>query len=65
MSRDQYIKILESQLRRLNEVIDYKIMNRESYSKEARQHRELLIRIKKHSPSTRSFNKIASVFYYA
>ncbi len=49
MTREQYIQILERELKRLNQAIDLKIMSGERYSKEAKEHKILLRKIAEHN----------------
>lgn len=46
MTRTQYTKVIERELRALNEKIDRKIMRGESYSEESRKHKSLLQKMK-------------------
>lgn len=48
MSRNQYVKSLESEIRRLNHRIDQKIMRGENYFFESLRHKFLLRQLKKH-----------------
>jgi len=48
MTHAEYLKQIEHEIRKLNRVIDYKILNGEKYSKEAREHKSLLEIIWKH-----------------
>lgn len=46
MSQKQYIKTIEKELRRINRIIDFKILNGEEYRKEARDHKLLLKKVR-------------------
>ena len=46
MSQKQYLKIIEKEIQRINKKIDLKILHGEKYSKEARDHRLLLKKIR-------------------
>lgn len=46
MSQKQYLKILEREIRNINQKIDLKIIRGESYKKEARDHKLLLRKIR-------------------
>lgn len=48
MSQKQYLNALYRELQRINEKIDRKIVVGQKYKQEARQHRLLLARIRKH-----------------
>ncbi len=61
MTREQYIKILQRELAKLNREIDMKILSGMNYSKEAKEHRAVLQKIREHNRKT-FFNKIFSNF---
>lgn len=46
MSQSQYLKIIEKEMQRINKIIDLKILNGENYSREARDHKLLLKKIR-------------------
>ena len=46
MSQKQYLKMLEREIQKINQQIDLKILRGESYSKEARDHRLLLKKVR-------------------
>ncbi len=48
MTREQYIKILQRELERINREIDMKIMSGETYVKQSREHKILLRKIHNH-----------------
>ncbi|MCC6323559.1 hypothetical protein IT400_02075 [Candidatus Nomurabacteria bacterium] len=48
MTREQYIKILQRELERINREIDIKIIAGEAYAKQAREHKILLRKIHNH-----------------
>ncbi len=69
MSRNQYLKTLHSELVQLNDKIDRKIMLGRKYAAEARRHRMILIKLRRHAKSP-SFGQrvglsLASLFNYA
>jgi hypothetical protein len=49
MTREQYLKIIERELHNLNKKIDVKILQGIDYAKEAREHKQLLHKIRQHS----------------
>lgn len=49
MSQTQYLKMLEREIQRINNKIDLKILKGEKYSKEARDHKLLLKKVRYHS----------------
>jgi hypothetical protein len=51
MTHDEYIKQIEGEIRKLNRIIDYKLMRGENYNYEAKEHRMLLQKIWKHKLS--------------
>jgi len=55
MSQTQYLKMLEREINKINRIIDYKIIHREDYSKEARDHRLMLKKVRYITNSRRSF----------
>ncbi|MFA6514850.1 MAG: hypothetical protein WCT42_01125 [Candidatus Paceibacterota bacterium] len=48
MSREQYLKIIEREIHNINKKIDDKIIKGIDYSKEAREHKQLLHKIRQH-----------------
>lgn len=46
MSQKQYFKTIEKEIKRINKIIDLKILRGEEYSKEARDHKLLLKKIR-------------------
>ena len=46
MSQREYLKIVERELQRINKVIDLKILRGEDYSREARDHKLLLKKVR-------------------
>jgi len=48
MSREQYLKIIEREIHNINKKIDIKIMQGADYKKEAREHKQLLHKIRQH-----------------
>lgn len=49
MSQTQYLKIIERELQRVNQEIDFKIIRGEDYRKEARDHKLLLKKVRYHN----------------
>lgn len=47
MSKKQYIKALNREIQKLNEVIDHKILRDLNYRREARRHKKLLAEIRR------------------
>jgi hypothetical protein len=52
MSQTQYLKMLEKEIQKLNKLIDQKIMSGQDYSKEARDHRLVLRKVRYHTRKT-------------
>ena len=46
MSQKQYLKMLEREIQKINQEIDFKILRGENYSKEARDHKLLLKKVR-------------------
>lgn len=46
MSQKQYLKTIEREIQRINKIIDVKIFRGEEYTKEARDHKLLLKKIR-------------------
>jgi len=57
MSKRQYIEALNEEIKKLNGVIDWKIMHASDYSREARRHRALLSQLRKED-TRRTFARI-------
>jgi hypothetical protein len=49
MSQSQYLKMLEKEIQKINKKIDLKILQGETYFKEARDHKLLLQKVRYHS----------------
>jgi len=49
MSQAQYLKMLEKEINKINKKIDLKILQGETYFKEARDHRLLLQKVRYHT----------------
>ncbi len=62
MSKNKYIKEIERELQRLNEVIDFKILHGLAYKEETRQHRKLLDQMNGIRRQKRSFNLFGILF---
>lgn len=52
MSQTQYLKMLEKEIQKLNKIIDQKIIRGLDYSKEARDHRLILRKVKYNTKKT-------------
>jgi hypothetical protein len=62
MSQTQYLKILEKEIQKINKRIDLKILQGETYLKEARDHKLLLQKVRYHTK--RNFlQKIIHLFF--
>ena len=62
MSQTQYLKLLEREINKINRVIDYKIIHREDYAKEARDHKLMLKKVRYITNSRRNiFQRLFSV----
>jgi len=48
MSREQYLKIIEREIHNINKQIDVKIIQGLDYKKEAREHKQLLRKVRQH-----------------
>ena len=64
MTRTQYLKLIEKELHEINKRIDYKIMNGEEYSREARDHKLLLRKIRQNTQRSLFSKFFPSVFQY-
>lgn len=66
MTQEQYIKILERELARLNREIDLKIISGVNYSKEAGEHKLLLKKMRQHRIAKRKsfFKSLLTRFYH-
>lgn len=49
MSQSQYLKMLEKEIQKINQRIDLKILQGETYTKEARDHKLLLKKVRYHT----------------
>ncbi len=62
MSQSQYLKMLEREIQRINNKIDMKILQGETYFKEARDHKLLLKKVRFHT--RKSFTqKVIHLFF--
>jgi len=67
MSQTQYLKMLEREIQKINKRIDEKILQGESYVKEARDHKLLLRKVRYHSRRSffqRVFSTFSSAFSF-
>ncbi len=58
MSQTQYIKTIENKIKRLNERIDLKIINGQSYGADSREHKALLRKIAARKQSVGLFGRL-------
>jgi hypothetical protein len=49
MKQNEYMKIIEKELQRINKIIDYKIIHGEEYSRESRDHKLLVRKMRQHT----------------
>lgn len=49
MSQNQYLKMLEREIQRINKKIDLKIIQGQNYKKEAMEHKLLLRKVRYHA----------------
>lgn len=61
MSKQEYLKALNSELQKLNGIIDRKILHDADYRREARRHRDLLARLRKEE-ARRSLSRLVQFF---
>ena len=62
MSKRQYLKALNAEISKLNEVIDRKIIQNFNYKSEAKRHKKLLAQIRKNEVQ-RSFVQLLRAFF--
>jgi len=65
MSQSQYLKMIEREIQKINKQIDLKILTGERYSKEAREHKLLLKKVRYHTKRnffSRFFSRPTSSF---
>ena len=62
MSKKQYIQALNTEIQKLNGVIDRKIMHDADYKREARRHKTLLAQLRREEAS-RSIGKLFGAFF--
>jgi hypothetical protein len=68
MSHEQYLKILREELQKVNQEIDLKIIQGEMYTGEARKHKMLLERMRKHAKKsflTKMFGGFSGMWKHA
>lgn len=61
MSKKQYLKALNAEIQKLNEIIDVKILHECDYKREARRHKRLLAEIRRREVR-RSLGRLTRVF---
>ncbi len=49
MNHQEFVRIIEKELQRVNKVIDYKIIHGEDYYRESRDHKILLRKMRQHT----------------
>jgi hypothetical protein len=62
MSKNTYVKYVENELKRINEIIDFKIAHGLGYKEETRMHKSLLTQISSMKPKKRSFSIFSFLF---
>jgi hypothetical protein len=62
MSQSQYLKMLEKEIQKINKKIDLKILQGETYFKEARNHKLLLQKVRYHTRKSLG-NRLISLFF--
>jgi len=62
MSQKQYLKMLEREIQKINKKIDLKILEGQKYSKEAREHKLLLKKVRYHSRRG-LVNRLVTLFF--
>ncbi len=61
MSKHQYMKHISKELKKINEIIDFKILHGLNYKEETKRHKDLLGQISMFKPK-RSFNLFSMFF---
>ncbi len=62
MSQTQYLKMLEREINKINKKIDLKILQGETYLKEARDHKLLLQKVRYHTRRG-LVNRLGTLFF--
>jgi len=62
MSQREYLKALNTELQKLNEIIDWKILHDVQYRREARRHKMLLAQIRR-DESRRRLSRMFRAFF--
>ncbi len=62
MSERAYLKALNKEIQKLNEVIDRKILSDVDYHKEAKRHKKLLTQLRRDESRTKITNILSSFF---
>lgn len=68
MSQKEYVKALNHEIQKLNEVIDHKILGEVNYAREAKRHKLLLSKLRKEEARkamNRSFRLMFPVLFRA
>ena len=64
MNHQEYVRIIEKELQRINKIIDHKIIHGEEYIREARDHKLLLRKMRLHSRRSVFGRFVPSVFQF-
>jgi hypothetical protein len=62
MSQREYLKALNSEIQKLNEIIDRKILQDADYRREARRHKALLNQLRRDESRRRLSNVFTAIF---
>ncbi len=62
MSQREYLKVLNKEIQKLNEIIDRKILDDCDYRREARRHKTLLAQLRR-DESRRRFSRLLGAFF--
>lgn len=62
MSQREYLKALNAEIQKLNDIIDRRIIEGEDYRREARRHRVLLRQLRR-DESRRRFARLAGLLF--
>lgn len=62
MSERAYLKALNEEIQKLNEIIDRKILSDSDYRKEARRHKKLLMQLRRDESRRRFSNVFWAIF---
>lgn len=62
MNKQEYLKALNSEIQKLNGIIDRKIMHESNYRREARRHKNLLAQLRKEEAKRSVIRSIRMLF---